>query len=341
VDNLDVLRPTGNYEYVNALVRGQIGNLLRLHDYEAILGCTRPSDLIHVLNKTSYGELLQKTEDSSFTTLKESLTSTISKTLDTLIASSPDNAKTLLQEYRLLLESKSIVNSMATMIGEDIIADAGIVPLGALPPTYYQQSELPNKEQIRTLQTLGLDAVISESLELARIYKCMAPLHRIITFCATRFWNIIHEISSQDQTSLTRLNTSTIDGANLEIIITSLLCHLEPQIFSSWLSEENLRQVALKTRSIDQIMIWVTNSRYGPCAKEESGGGLEVMKYGLSYCMMSHEAHSTLAGYPFRASTIAAGMVMKLLEIRNIRLAIAGASGELKRAVALRLMIMP
>ena len=42
---------TRNYEYVNALVRGQIGKLLRTYDYEALLGCDRPSELAQVLNR--------------------------------------------------------------------------------------------------------------------------------------------------------------------------------------------------------------------------------------------------------------------------------------------------
>jgi vacuolar-type H+-ATPase subunit C/Vma6 len=338
---LDILTRRSSYEYVNALVRGQIGNLLRLRDYEAILGCTRPSDLIQVLKETSYSELLQKTGHSSFASLSESLTSGTSRTLDTLIASSPDNARILLQKYRLLLESKSIVNSLVTNIGEDVIANAGVVPLGAIPPTYYNQSQLPNIDQIKLLDSLGFNTIISESLELARSHKCIAPLLRTITFCAMRFWESIPKISSQDQTSMTRLIKSTIDGTNLEIIITSLLSRLDPQTFSSWLSEEKIRQVALGIRSIDQLMVWLTNSRYGSCAEEKSGEAIYDLKHQLSYCIMSREAHSTLAGYPFRASTIAAGMVMKLLEVRNIRLAISGASGELKRAVALRLMIIP
>jgi len=55
---------------------------------------------------------------------------------------------------------------------------------------------------------------------------------------------------------------------------------------------------------------------------------------------MMQEALSALAGYPFRAATVASGMTLKLLEIRNLRLAISAVSGELSRSSALEAMVI-
>jgi hypothetical protein len=56
------------------------------------------------------------------------------------------------------------------------------------------------------------------------------------------------------------------------------------------------------------------------------------------YCVMDKEAHSILAGYPFLPSTVAAGMMLILVEVRNIKLAIAAIAGKLGKLEALRLM---
>ena len=47
---------------------------------------------------------------------------------------------------------------------------------------------------------------------------------------------------------------------------------------------------------------------------------------------MDKEAHSILAGYPFLPSTVAAGMMLILVEIRNIKLGIAAVEGKLASA---------
>ncbi len=342
------MRGTGSYEYVNALVRGQIGNLLKLYDYEAILGCTRPSDIVHVLSRTTYGQMVARTTPESFADLREAVMSAASKSAESFIASSPDSARIVLEDFRLLLESRSIVNSLKLRFNQnDLVSSSGAIPLGAIPSKYYElPSESQGRGHIETIQDSGLARVIRESLETARRCGCVAPLLRILIYCGERSLDRISEVSSEDLTSTLRPINSMIDAANLEIVLTSIQCGIEPQTVRSWLFSQRgtldgVIEGALGFRDIVQLLAWLRDSRYGPCLEAKSEETVDDLLNRLPYCLMRREARSVLSGYPFRASTVAAGMMLKLLEIRNLRLAVAGASGGLGRAAALRLMVFP
>jgi len=47
------------YPYVIARVRAMTGNLLRIDDYHALLGCSKPVHVIDVLTQRSYREYLK------------------------------------------------------------------------------------------------------------------------------------------------------------------------------------------------------------------------------------------------------------------------------------------
>lgn len=342
-----MIRGTGNFEYANAIVRGQIGNLLTTNDYRAVLGCRKPSDLFQVLSRTPYRDLLARSKPS-FTGVDEEVALAVSESATKFIAASPESSKSVLEQYRLLLESQSIVNLLKSKVTRgNVTATKTAIPLGAIPSRYYKLSEAPEEQFASQLIDPELGLIVLESLQMARKYECTAPLLRIVTCSSRRFLERNVETSFERWASMDRLVTSIIDGANIEMVLTGLECRLTPQTIFSWLliqkgtiTEESFK-AALGLKDAEQLAAWLRNSRYRFCLEAKSGETTEDLLRKLTYCIMLQASRSVLAGYPFRVSTVAAAIVLKLLEVRSLRLAIAGASGELKRAAAFKLMVAP
>lgn len=344
-----MIKSTRDYAYINALVRGKLGNLLKPYDYEAVLGCNKPSDIAQVLSSSSYAELLTRSRTDSFAAIDETVSSAASQNATNLIAASPDLARTVLNEYRLSLESRSLVNSLRFQINpDDIAVGAGAIPLGAIPKTYYELTlAAAGGEYSKTFSDPGLSRAVAESLQAARRYRSTAPLLRIIIYLCERFLDRKPDGAHEEKASLERLVISNIDGANLEVILTGLHHGMEQQtVEASLLSQrgslgDESLLAALNLRDIEQLLASFSNSRYRSCLELKSGETVDDLLVRLPYCIMLQESHYALAGYPFKASTVAVGITLKLLEVRNLRLAIAGASGRLGRAFAFRLMIIP
>jgi len=336
------MRSTGKYEYVNALVRGQIGNLLGLRDYQAILGCRQPSEVVQVLRANPYYNSLTTAKVEAFTHIQEIVTSSASHGMQALITKSPESAKEILEGYLLLLESRSIINSMSIQIKDPKITWAGAIPLGAIPTEYYelQKSDIGRRKR---LQSPDLDSVILESLRLAESHRCTAPLLKIVLHCGNRLLERLVQTDPAERPSMSRLVVSYIEGAVLEMVFVSVNCGIEPWIFRNWLSaqrsiKEGLLETIIDTRDTNLFLTCLKRGRYRFCLEAKPEETTDDLVERLPYCIMLQEARSALAGYPFRASTVAAGMTLRFLEARNVRLAIAGASGELARVSALKSM---
>ena len=344
-----MIRRTKNYEYINALVRGQIGNLLKPNDYKAVLGCNKPSDIAQVLSSSSYSELLTRSGTDSFAAIDETVSSAASQNATKVIAASPDSARTILNEYRLSLESRSLVNSLRLQINPgDVAASAGVIPLGAIPEIYYKLTPAAKGGGYgKNFSDPKLSHLVAESLQAALRYTSTLPLLRIITYLCERFLDRKPDDTHGEEASLERLVISNIDGANLEVILTAMNQGMEQHaVPASLLSQrgslggESLL-AALNLREIERLSALFSNSRYRSCLELKSGETFNDLLVRLPYCLMMLKSHYALAGYPFRASTVAVGITLKLLEIRNLRLAISGASGRLNRAFVFRLMAIP
>jgi vacuolar-type H+-ATPase subunit C/Vma6 len=88
------------------------------------------------------------------------------------------------------------------------------------------------------------------------------------------------------------------------------------------------------------LLVLLRRSRYGSELEACSDKSIDHILSKFPYKIMMREALSALAGYPFRAATVASGMTLKLLEIRNLRLAISAVSGKLSRNSALEAMVI-
>jgi vacuolar-type H+-ATPase subunit C/Vma6 len=268
-----VIKSTNNYEYVNALVRGQIGNLLKLYDYEAILGCSKPSDLIQVLARSNYNQYIAKSQIQSFEAIDDIVLSIANQNASNLIAISPKPARIILNEYRLLLESRSLVNQIRSKINRaETLANLCAIPLGAISPSYYKLIHAASEEVFfPSLDDFKLNQVIAESIKASKTCNSIAPLSKIVIFFCKRFLDSSSEDASSEVLSLHKLATSTIDAANLEIILRGLLDGIDLQKiqmpflnYGGNLKEDQLRLVS-RSRNVSQAINLFQDSRYQFC----------------------------------------------------------------------------
>ena len=336
---------TSNYEYVNALVRAQIGNLLRLREYNAILGCVRLSDITQVLSRTAYNQLIIENYPEDFSAYKGMLTSVACRNAERLISSSPTSSRFILEEYKALLESQSLVNAGGSQIGSnDPFTNAGIIPLGAFPSQYYTEKSGIG-EHDKTVEDFELRDQIAESLELARNLRSTAPLFRIVTKCSKRLLSKVSSSPSRERLPMIRFAESFLDSANIEIILACTLSNVDHRTALNWLEEggtlkKTFLESAIDLRNMTDLLVLLRRSRYGSELEACSDKSIDHILSKFPYKIMMRESLSALAGYPFRAATVASGMTLKLLEIRNLRLAISAVSGKLSRNSALEAMVI-
>jgi vacuolar-type H+-ATPase subunit C/Vma6 len=327
--------PSG-YEYVNAMVRGQIGKLLKIQDYEAILGCSRPRDIKKVLRETPYSEPASAQPDD-FSSIINALTYTASKEVEAIIGASPESVKPLLEDYTLLLESRNIVNSIRVELGDNpTFAEAGIIPL-----ITFENSNL--KSRLESFGEWDVKKVIQELRGQVTIYNCTAPLLRLIQHCGKMLLNKILETPAKEKTSMVRLIESIIDSVDIEILLKGTLCGVDFSEIQSWLSNHNKLKCmeSIYFKDIEGLFGTLRSKRHGVCLPTRPDNQFEIALEKFPYCTLANDARSMMSGYPFRASTVAAGISLKFIEGRNLKLAVMGASGRIDRRIAFKLMVVP
>ena len=334
------MRLTRNYEYVYGLIKARMGNRLKQYDYEAILGCEEPRDLFHVLNKTVYGETLTRFKANTFEDIIDAVTTSAVNHTENLINSIPKSDTEMLVDYKKLLESRSLVNFLKSKIRTDYtVAMMGIIPFGSFPPGYYDL-EVSSKEKSNFPE---LTQIVENSISLVKKNNCMAPLLKIILYFCEIISKSILKSNSSKWRSLSKLVNHMSEVTAIEAIILSSQSGIAPEIAEKWFSlksetKENRFHSLLAENNVERVISKLKKTRYEFCLEKKSHNDVNSIVEKFPYCVIDKEAHSILAGYPFLPSTAAAGMMLILVEVRNIKLAIAAVAGRLNKLEALRLM---
>ncbi len=142
--------------------------------------------------------------------------------------------------------------------------------------------------------------------------------------------------------SLSKLINHVYEATLIELNTLNIQSGIVSEITEEWLSFKKV----LKNNSVDiflpkkieQTIDVLKRTRYGICLENNYEKNIDDVLERFPYCVMAKEAHSILAGYPFLPSTVAAGIMLILIEIRNIKLGIAAVEGKLDKLRALRLM---
>ncbi|WP_455279901.1 V0D/AC39 family V-type ATPase subunit [[Eubacterium] cellulosolvens] len=334
------MRLTRNYEYAYGLIKARMGNRLNQYEYEAILGCKEPRDLSHVLCKTVYGDSLARFEVKTFENIIEVVTSSASNYIENLVKFIPKSDMDILIEYKKFLESRSLVNFLKSKIRTDnIFAMIDVISFDSFPLDYYDIGA-PSKENYDFPELMQ---IIENSISLVKKHDCVAPLLKIILFFYEMISKKIPKSSSAKWRSLSKLVNHMGEATIVESLILSSQSGIATETTKKWFSvksnvKENLFNMFRSEKNFEQVISILKKTRYGSCLEKKSHKNVNDIMERFPYCVMAKEAHSILAGYPFLPSTVAAGMMLILVEVRNIKLAIAAIAGRLDKLKALRLM---
>lgn len=140
------------YPYVTASARALVGNLLKIQDYHALLGCSKPIHAIDILTQTGYGRHLKaRPSRLDLSSIRQIILDSFVSSLEQMITSAPKSAASLLLAYRELLESWSLINAVRTSLFQGKLAtESQIIPCGLIERSLYEM--LPED----LVKTLGL-----------------------------------------------------------------------------------------------------------------------------------------------------------------------------------------
>ncbi|WP_455369715.1 hypothetical protein, partial [[Eubacterium] cellulosolvens] len=313
---------------------------LKQYEYEAILGCKELRDLTRVLNKTVYVECLARFKVNTFEDIINTINASAFNYIENLSNSIPKSDLEILLSYKQLLESRSIVNFLKSEIRPDnIVAMTGVIPFGSFPLGYYD-NVVSSKEKYKSPE---LAHIIEHSISLVKKHNSLSPLLKIILFFCEVVSSKIAKSSSAKWRSLSKLVNYIREATVIELNILNIRSGIALEITEKWgslksvLKNDQFNMFPPKKNEA-QIISLLKKTRYGFCLENRSNKNVDDVLKRFPYCVMSKEAHSILAGYPFLPSTVAAGMMLILVEVRNIKLAIAAVDGKLDKLEALRLM---
>ena len=126
------VRDVFTYPYVIARARAMTGNLLRIDDHHALLGCSKPVHVIDVLTQTSYREYLKgRATTLDFSSVRQIVLDSFAGSLEQTISSAPKTAAPVLLAYGELLESWRLVNALRTLLFKgSFMTESQIIPCG-------------------------------------------------------------------------------------------------------------------------------------------------------------------------------------------------------------------
>ena len=335
------MRLARNYEYAYGLIKARMGNQLKQHEFEAILGCKGPIDLNRVLKTTAYGESLTRSKVNTFEDIIKTITVSASNYVENLTNHMPNSDLEMIDTCKKIVESRSWVNLLKTEINQDnVITNVDVITFGTFPLGYSDFEKFYKNNN----KSSELYQVVEDSLSLSKKYNSVAPLLKIILFLCEIASSKIPKSNRSKWRSLSKLINHVHDATLIELNILSIQSGIASEINEEWdFFKEVLKKNHINIflpKTIEQTIDILKKSRYGICLETKYENNINDVLERFPYCVMFKEAHSILAGYPFLPSTVVAGIMLILVEVRNIKLAIASVDGKIDRLKALRLMII-
>jgi len=152
-----------NYAYVTVNVRAVTGNLLKVQEYHALLGCSKPLHLIDVLTQTRYRQHLKPgLSRLDIASIRQIIQDSFISSLEQVISSTPNFAAPLFLAYRELLESWGLVNAFRTSLFRgNFVTESQIIPCGVLERSFY---EMLSNDLSRALRLISLREAFREDL---------------------------------------------------------------------------------------------------------------------------------------------------------------------------------
>jgi len=343
---MDVL----TYPYAIARARAIIGNLLKIEDYHALIGCSEPVHVIDVLTQTGYREHLKLgATPLDFSSIRQIILDSFVSSLEQTISSAPKITAPLLLAYRELLEGWSLVNALRTSLFQgSSILESQIIPCGVIERSFYEMLSDDLAETVslisRTEAFLEAAIHINSAIETNRL----GPLFGILKSPLDKCSEAIFLLPSNEREVSRKLSYLHGDLGNILILYDCVRRQVEPDDASSWLLEKtcslpkDVLDRSILSRNFEELTHLLESTEFGRHLSHipingPTGEFLDKLKFDV----LRDKSRLTLAGYPFRVATIMAALNLKLIETANIMLCLKAVERKIPDENALNCIVVP
>ena len=343
---MDVL----TYSYVIARARAIIGNLLKIEDYRALLGCSKPVHVIDVLTQTGYGEHLKVGATTpDFSSIRQIILDSFVSSLEQTISSAPKAAAPLLSAYRELLESWSIVNALRTSLFQgSFIMESQIIPCGVIERSFY---EMLSCDLAKTVSLISRREAFREAaihIKSAIETNRLGPLFGMLKSPLDRCSEAILLLPSNEREASRKLSYLHGDLGNIITLYDCVRRQTEPDDALSWLLRKTygLRKEVLDrsilSRNLEQLTRLLMGTEFGKYFGHMPGDSpVDEFLEKLKLDALRDKSRLALAGYPFRAATIIAALNLRFIEVANTILCLKAVEGKISAQNALKHIVVP
>lgn len=346
MQGMDVL----TYPYVIARARAIAGNLLKIEDYHALLGCSKPVHAIDVLTQTGYREHLKlEAPPLDFSSVRQIILNLFVSSLEQMISSTPKSAAPLLLAYRELLESWSLVNALrASLFQGSLIMESQIIPCGLIERSSY---EMLSSDLAKTVSLISRREAFREAaihIKSAIETNRLGPLFGILKSPLDKCSEAILLLPSNEREVSRKLSYLHGDLGNILILYDCVRRQAEPEDASSRLLKKTygLPKVVLDRlvlcRNLEQLTRLLTGTEFGKYLNHiPDNSPVDEFLEKLKLDVLRDKSRLALAGYPFRAATIMAALNLRLIEVANIMLCLKAVEGKISAENALKCIVVP
>jgi len=338
------------YPYVIARARAIIGNLFKIEDYHAILGCSKPVHVIDVLTQTGYREHPKPGAlPLDFSSVRQIILDSLVRNLEQMISSTPKSAAPLLLAYREMLESWSLVNALRTSLFQgNFITESQIIPCGLVEKSFY---ETLSGDPVKTFSLIsrreafqGAAIQVKSAIET----KSVAPLFGMLRHPLDKCSEAILLLPSSEREASRKLLYLHGDLGNIFILYDCVRRQVEPKDISSWLLKKtyglpkDVLDRSIFCRNLDQLNRLLESTEFGRYLSDiPSNGPTDEFLDKLKLDALRDKSRLALAGYPFRAATIMAALNLRLIEVANIMLCLTAVEGKTSAESVSNFIVVP
>jgi len=338
------------YPYVIARLRAIVGNLLKIEDYHALLGCSKPLHVIDVLTQTGYRQDFKaRPPRVGFSSLREIILDSFASSLEQAISSTPKSAAPLILAYRELLETWSLVNAFRTSLFQgNLVTESQIIPCGLVERYLYG---LLSDDLMRTLSLISQREAFGEATMLVKSAietNRLGPLFGMLRHPLNKCSKAILLLPSNEREASRKLLYLHGDLGNLFILHDCVRRKVDPKDISSWLLKKTH---ALAKDVIDRLILCcditqlthlLESTEFGRYLSDIPGNGLNdefLEKFKLD--ALRDRSRLALAGYPFQAATIMAALNLRLIEVANIMLCLKAIERKISTENVSKFIVVP
>jgi len=338
------------YPYVIARTRAIIGNLLRIDDYHALLGCSKPVHVIDILTQTGYREHLKLgTPPLDSSSIRQIILNSFVSNFEQTISSIPKDAAPLLLAYRELLESWSLVNALRTLLFQSsFIAESQIIPCGIIERSFYEtlSSDLTKTVSLISRREPFQEAAphTKSAIETNRLGPLFGILKSPLDKCSEAI-SFLPFIEREVSRKLLYLHG---DLGNILILYDCVRRQVQPEDAKSWLLEKtyflqkDVLDQSILSHNTGELTRFLESTEFGRYLSNiPSNGPTGEFLEKLRFDVLRDKSRLALAGYPFRVATIMAALNLKLIETANIMLCLKAIERKIPAENALNCIVVP